>query len=207
MLPIPPGTSWKDAKPAVLPGIGELFDAIRAEREAMEKKALLQLAPPEGSVPRLTKAEREAGQAERERKRAANAKRMETAAGSGGLRIGWNAAPIEHVPTEEQVAAALKAEKLKLREAKQAARAAAKKAAKQMQSKNDPALVAAARDLRDRWMEAVAADPGLLSLPSDGPGYDVSRVLAERVEPGEDAGIRGGGLNDAGLCNVRRLAG
>jgi hypothetical protein len=40
--------------------------------------------------------------------------------------------------------------------------------------KNDPKRVAAARELRDRWMERVNADPSLL-LPHD--KYEVSREL------------------------------
>ncbi|MEM8493957.1 MAG: hypothetical protein AAF663_01050 [Planctomycetota bacterium] len=179
VFPIPPGSSWWDAKPAVYPGVDELFQMIAAEREAKEKQMLLQLAPPQGSVPKLNKQQREAAKAERDAKRAQAAERSSTAAGHGGLRIGWNAAPIESVPSEEDIKAAAKASKQKLREAKQQARQAAKKAAKAMHSVNDPALVAAARELSDRWMEAVAADPGLLALSGDAAygGYDVARQL------------------------------
>jgi hypothetical protein len=48
--------------------------------------------------------------------------------------------------------------------------------------KNDPRLVAAARELRDRWLERVNAEPS--ALPSEGK-YDVSRQLT-------GAGMRGG---------------
>lgn len=42
--------------------------------------------------------------------------------------------------------------------------------------KNDPRLVAAARELRDRWLEHVTAHPEAL-LPQGGRGkYDVSRA-------------------------------
>ncbi len=44
--------------------------------------------------------------------------------------------------------------------------------------KNDPRLIAAARELRDRWLERVNATPVL------GNGkYDVSRALAADVQP------------------------
>jgi hypothetical protein len=43
--------------------------------------------------------------------------------------------------------------------------------------KNDPRLIAAARELRDRWMEQVAAQPGLI-LPAPGSAkYEVSRAM------------------------------
>ncbi len=52
-------------------------------------------------------------------------------------------------------------------------------AAKRMSSKNDPALAALARELRDRWMAEVERDPAMLSLPArtDANTYDVSRQL------------------------------
>jgi hypothetical protein len=40
--------------------------------------------------------------------------------------------------------------------------------------KNDPRLVAAARELRDRWLEQVNADPSALSSQGK---YDVSKGL------------------------------
>ncbi len=210
VFPIPPGSSWRDAKPAVYPGVEELFEKIAAEREAKAKQVLLQLAPPEGAEgaePKLSRAERrkaeQAGKAQRDAKREEAELRDATAAGHGGLRLGWNAAPPEVVPTEEEVAAQEKAQrqasKRALREAKLNAKAAAKKAAKALRSQNDPVLVAAARDLRDRWMEAVQQDPGMLSLASEesaGARYDVARVI-------EDAPVASGVRR---VENVRRLA-
>jgi hypothetical protein len=64
----------------------------------------------------------------------------------------------------------------------------AKRAAKQFNSRNEPARVAMARELRDRCMQAVERDPqAVLSLPSfeEGfRGYDVRRAVG---------GISGGG--------------
>jgi hypothetical protein len=45
-------------------------------------------------------------------------------------------------------------------------------------AKNDPRLVAAARELRDRWMEQVNADPSVLLTCGK---YDASRELAGPV--------------------------
>jgi hypothetical protein len=52
----------------------------------------------------------------------------------------------------------------------------AAKRPKQARVKNDPKLIAAARELRDRWLEKVNENPSLL-LPSG--KYDVSRALVE----------------------------
>ena len=52
---------------------------------------------------------------------------------------------------------------------------------KRAKVKNDPALVAAARELRDRWLERVNADPQ--SLPANGK-YSVARALTASVEVG-----------------------
>jgi hypothetical protein len=43
--------------------------------------------------------------------------------------------------------------------------------------KNDPKLVAAARELRDRYTEQINAAPGALLPPSACGKYDVSRQL------------------------------
>jgi hypothetical protein len=43
--------------------------------------------------------------------------------------------------------------------------------------KNDPKMVEAARELRDRYIEQINAAPGLLLLPSANGKYDVSRQL------------------------------
>jgi hypothetical protein len=44
--------------------------------------------------------------------------------------------------------------------------------------KNDPRFVAAARELRDRWLEQVNADPSALSSQGK---YDVSKELAAQA--------------------------
>jgi hypothetical protein len=49
------------------------------------------------------------------------------------------------------------------------------KPAKKQKLKNDPKHVAAARELRDRWLERVNADPSALLSPGK---YDVARQIA-----------------------------
>src|SRR5207245_2187890 len=50
--------------------------------------------------------------------------------------------------------------------------------AKRTRAKNDPILVAKTRELRDRWLEQVNADPGAPGLLAQGK-YDVSRALSD----------------------------
>src|SRR5438105_826962 len=47
-------------------------------------------------------------------------------------------------------------------------------------AKNDPKLVAAARELRDRWMEEINSGR---YLPAASGKYEMSRVLEERAAP------------------------
>ena len=53
-------------------------------------------------------------------------------------------------------------------------------------AKNDPQLVAAARELRDRWLEKVEQEPWLLEPAGK---YDVRRVLPGDSDPGEVAAM------------------
>jgi hypothetical protein len=141
VLPIPPGTHWSDAKPAVFPGVPGMDEAMKA-------------LPVAGAAPG----------AEVEKK--PRAKKGKTAPGASVSRPPsrgvWIAPP---PPTKEQIAAAKKAEKAK------------KVKAPRPRMKNDPKLVAAARELRDRYTEQINAAPGTLLSPSASGKYDVSRQL------------------------------
>jgi hypothetical protein len=57
--------------------------------------------------------------------------------------------------------------------------AAPKERPKKQKVKNDPRLVAAARELRDRYLEQVNENPALVECGK----YDVSRMIDARVEP------------------------
>lgn len=127
VLPIPPGTHWSDAKPAVLPGMEEALNAL----------------PPV-----------EKGQREREPRKKRETRRAAAKRPSGGL---WFAPP---EPSAEE---------------KKAAKAAAKKAKAKPKRKNDPKLVAAARELRDRYIEQI--NEGRMLPPGACGKYEVSRAL------------------------------
>ncbi len=130
VLPIPPGTHWSDAKPAVLPGIQEALNAL-----------------PEGE------AKGSRGKPKRKSKRPEKSKNgLIPNRPTNGL---WFAPP---EPTAEE---------------KKAAKQAATK--DKPRRKNDPKLIAAARELRDRYMEQINA--GLLLPPGAFGKYDVSRSL------------------------------
>jgi len=128
VLPIPPGTSWRDAKPLVLPGMepgapqlegpGEKSEVRRQRSERKKKPQIVAIKP--------------------------------SAIAAGGMR--WGAA---------NPAAAIEVVKPK-KEPKP-------------KVKNDPKLVAAARELRDRWLEKANEDPSAF-LPNG--KYEVSRQLA-----------------------------
>ena len=140
VLPIPPGTHWSDAKPAVLPG----FDAKLLECHS-----------------------RESGNPESEtgspHARGRRKKKEAPLPGAQKPRHGlWFALPAPAPPTKEELKAAKEAEK------------AAKRAQRQ-KLRNDPKLVEAARELRDKYIEQVNA--GLLLPPSACGKYDVSRTL------------------------------
>ncbi|XAL98306.1 hypothetical protein OT109_11920 [Phycisphaeraceae bacterium D3-23] len=164
VLPIPPGTHWSDAKPAVLPGVDVVFGEIADERE----EALKLIAGAEGSGAKglsaeekaARKAERKAKREQAERERAEAAERAASVA-SGGLHFG---PPEADSPNGKSDAA------------KQARKEAEKAAQKKVSKKNDPQLVAMARELRDRWQEHVVAQPGMIEDRRQGK-YDVSRLI------------------------------
>ncbi|MEM1098748.1 MAG: hypothetical protein AAGH92_08160, partial [Planctomycetota bacterium] len=83
-------------------------------------------------------------------------------------------------------------------EATKQAKREAKAAAKKMSSKNDPALAKLARELRDRWLDAVTTDETMLSLPPTETDntYDVSRQLTSEPTSGHVKRVK----------NVKRLA-
>ena len=144
VLPIPPGTHWSDAKPAVLPGMDEAMKALPCDSRA-----------PRGGNP-----------ADGTGSPPARGRRKEmpkfVQPPSRGV---WIAPP---APTKEQLAAAKK-EKAK------------QKPTPRMRFKNDPKLVGAARELRDRYLEEVNAGRFLPGPGANGK-YDVSRPRPRTLE-------------------------
>lgn len=175
VLPIPLGTHWSDAKPVVLPGAerraaeARLLEAAHDEKYEQDKAALAA----------KRKAARDAA---KEAKRLAQGPKVVhgveiTSGGAAGVPMGFDLPPEAKAQrVAEEKAAAAAAEKQRIKEEKRAA----KRAAKQQRRKTDPELLAYGRELRDRWQEAVTAQPGLL-LPDgsqDAAKYDVGRLLA-----------------------------
>ena len=166
VLPIPPGSHWSDAKPIVLP-----------ESPAANEETLLL----EAKVNELEKAKkrskrRERGEGEDRGKEKGKGKQIKAVA-AGGLHFGPR--PPE-VLTADEAAAKAREEAAKAKQDEAAAIEAelkeAKKAAKKAKKKFDPAQEAFARELKDRWLEEVAARPGLLAAASA--KYEVSRQIA-----------------------------
>ena len=175
VLPIPLGTHWSDAKPVVLPGAerraaeARLLEAAHDEKHEQDKAALAA----------KRKAARDAA---KEAKRLAQAPKtvhgVEVSDGvAAGVPMGFDLPPEAKAQrVAEEKAAAAAAEKQRIKEEKRAA----KREAKQQRRKTDPELLAYSRELRDRWQEAVTAQPGLL-LPDgsqDAAKYDVGRLIA-----------------------------
>ena len=189
VLPIPPGTHWSDAKPIVLP------EGSRQEREAVKQL--------ESEVARL---EREKKDTVRRKQREAAAARAKAAAPatnsieSGGLRFG----PAPEVQRAQAAEAARDAE---IAAAAEAEISAVKRRVKAAKKKFDPAQEAFARELKDRWLEQVLAEPGLLAPVRE--KYAVGR----RIEAGGfgaeavgSAGMGGAG-GTGGAAEVTRSAG
>jgi hypothetical protein len=130
VLPIPPGTHWSDAKPAVLPGLPANKAAEQLQLESdQEKKTRSRKKSKPVQVP------------------------SRNSIAAGGLRFGPS--------PQEKAAEKAKEQKPKVR------------------YKSDPQYVAAARELRDRYIEQINSAPGNLLPPSACGKYDVSRALEE----------------------------
>ncbi|MBB6429773.1 GNAT family N-acetyltransferase [Algisphaera agarilytica] len=154
VLPIPPGTHWSDAKPIVLPN-GRTSGGRNEECED-EVKLL------ESEVQRL---ERQRKQAVKQKQATAVRNVLPTdSIESGALRFGGAAEPVEVTQAREAAAAEVDAE---LKAAKQKVKAAKKKF--------DPAQEAFARELKDRWLEQVLAEPRLLAPTQE--KYNVARQI------------------------------
>ncbi|MEM1099357.1 MAG: hypothetical protein AAGH92_11280 [Planctomycetota bacterium] len=178
-FPIPPEVSWREVMPVVLPGSGErearllaLEDAVKAADAALRS-------------PRSKKGGSERGPSKRDAEQAAagsSPRAVKTLAVSG---FGVGASPEPEVRRDEQREAAAReaeaAEEAAEREARERQKRAALDALKAERRKNDPAMVAMARELRDKWQEQ-SAQGGLVAgwLADRSAGkYDVGRVLED----------------------------
>ena len=170
VLPIPPGTHWSDAKPMILPGTPMPSDVPALPAVESEDTIAAKASRP----PRASKrVQRPAPVLTREPVTAISLK-------TRGLRFG----PVgsKHVPTSaappSPVAPAAVAPAA-VPSAVDAPAVAPRRAKKT--TKNDPRLVVAARELRDRWLEQVNGN-GPAATPLIGcEKYAVSRAIGADV--------------------------
>lgn len=193
VLPIPPGTHWSDAKPIVLPESARDQEEVKlledeVARLEREKKALqkgLRGQGLRGAVAKVPKP------------------KPTKQVAAGGLRFG--------PPGDVERAANHAADAQAKRQAKERAAAidaelkVAKQTARRAKRKFDPAQVAFARELKDRWLEQVQAQPELLALPPQSAcgshRYDVRRALP--APQGVPESLRHlGGERDAGAIHA-----
>ena len=173
VLPLPPEMGWQDAAPVVLPG---------AERREQEQRLL------EAKVSEAAKRERAAKKANAKTPRRQDAKKNEqrgvvaprvVGAGGFGVDCGFGqpaASPEVSVPADRAMLTKDEAELARV----EAEKAAAKRALREAQRRNDPELVAYARELRDRWQEHVGPGgklAGMIEAKAAG-RYEVGRLLA-----------------------------
>lgn len=152
VLPILPGVHWSEAKPVVLPG---------EEQAALEREAERKLLASEKRE--VTKRRKEEGAKKKKEKQ-----KEATLAQTGGL---WFAGGVGGGGPDASLA-----DSLSVGVGGEGKGEATK--GKKEKKKNRPELVRFARELRDRWQEAVAAQPGVLEdLSKAGGRYEVGRVL------------------------------
>ena len=166
VLPIPPGTHWSDAKPVVLPEGPTVGGEVKLLEERVsalekEKKGLKKRGSGEGEL------------------RGAKSRQLPGAVktvASGGLHFGPRAPEVLSASEmdAEKIAAEAKAKRDEA-ERIEAELKEAKKAARRAKKKFDPVQEAFARELKDRWLEEVAARPGLLAAAPGAAKYEVSR--------------------------------
>ena len=150
VLPLPPEMGWQDAAPVVLPGAERreqeqrLLEAKVSEAEKRERAAKKR---------GTRKGQREDGRVE-EPAAAAVAPRV-VGAGGFGVDCGFGQPAPGSAPAPRNVAELPGEAELARVEAE---KAAAKQALREAQRRNDPELVAYARELRDRWQEHVTGD-------------------------------------------------
>lgn len=172
VLPIPPGTHWSDAKPIVLP------NGTRKDNDEDGVKLL------ESEVQRLERERKQRVQAKRAeaKKQAVKRDAKQRGVKRGGLRFGSSVPAAAEAEDQQRAEAEADAE---IRAAKRAVRRAKKKF--------DPAQEAFARELKDRWLEKVRAEPHLIAPAPGCERYNVRRRLAPGTTPAP------GSANDPGL--------
>ena len=187
VLPIPPGTHWSDAKPVVLPegplNRGDEIRLLEDEVSRLERERKQKGARGDG------KGSRGGGRGSSDQTKAKA--RPVRRANVGGLHFGAPPEVAPDVTPEVSHGAASTAGGEAERAAVEAELKEAKRALRREKKKFDPAQVAFARELKDRWLEQVQREPGLLAPGAE--KYAVRRRI-EAVKPCEPE-----------VVNVRRL--
>jgi hypothetical protein len=158
VLPIPPGTHWRDAKPIILPGMSEDRDQ-KSEVKTLPGGATVRPRPEQAKLTVAQKAAIHRSQSKHLAGVPLGKKAVVTASG------------IKYVDRADYVPETDAPEELNPHEAPKTKRP------RKPRAKNDPRMIAAARELRDRYLEEV--NSGRFVLPDCG-RYDVSRQIEDR---------------------------
>lgn len=156
VLPIPPGTHWRDAKPVVLPGM----EAMKQEEQKMLPGGSLVVSRP-ASTKMVTRAQAAAIA------RGKSAFLSATPAGKAAIVTSGGVRYVERADAPQEVEQSRPKRERKPRQ------------------KHESEYVAAARELRDRFLERVNVEMQQM-LPGAQGKYDVSRLVEGEVERVEE---------------------
>lgn len=158
VLPIPPGTHWRDAKPVLLPGLPERPPDPPDEKKALPGGAALRPRPEQ---PRVSAAQKAAIARTKSKHLGGIPEGKAAVISRGGVKYIERAdAP---PPPEEEPKRP--------------------KRPRRPRQKHDPKYVAAARELRDRYLEELNSGSGNLLPPAAQGKYDVSRQIEVAASP------------------------
>lgn len=182
-LPIPPGVHWSAVMPAVLPGSEQREREVKLLEDAAQqaKKAAAAAAK---RVSRRGSKKAKRGGAEVVKASARNVGPVRAGGFGAGVMVGGVPGDTDAAAEAQRAwvrAEAQKAEEAAALDAQREAEAAKAKL-KAARRKNDPTLVAHARELRDKWQEHVASNPAMIEDKAAGK-YDVSRTLGAETPP------------------------
>jgi len=186
VLPIPPGTHWSDAKPAVMPGVPgparadddvPMFVEEERDEEVGEEQAV--------TAARGTRVLKKKNQKEPNRQpgaRVAKQPRMLSRGGLRGAKVAAEAAAKE---------AAEEAERIRREEAEKQAKKKRRSKAKKTTPKRKyhPRYIEAARELCARYLDALQSEDSANLIPESAGKYDIARAVEERGEPRDASSI------------------
>jgi hypothetical protein len=175
VLPIPPGTHWRDATPGLLPGVPGIAESEqpKALPETLPGGALVKSRPEQPQMSKLQKAVIMRSQSKHLRGVSVGRKAVIT---SGGVKYIEREDYVAELDAPEELIEQEKPKRTRERKPRQ---------------KHEKEFVAKARELRDRYLEQVNA-PGSEMLLPDGScaKYDVSRQLGTGGDDGAAASLR-----------------